>query len=258
MGRENAVRITQWLCGFRILVSLNQQSQAFDANTMLALSKTAKCYPQRVCKIQRQQQSKGRNNYPKFTETTFAFQEPRLHVSLSTCWRNHADTGCVTRLKRSHRNCYIFMISGHCQLSLPVPWEGSCHSATHCWAENTSGTPKSSDYKANVQTLQIPGFFIPSSKSLRSEYPATRFYCSLLMFQFWLLSFTACFKFCAALQHWGWKDYCSRLRLFQWLCCASSYQILLWTQDLMKFSLSLCCLVFQLFFLNFQRVQKLK
>lgn len=98
----------------------------------------------------------------------------------------------------------------------------------------------------------------PSSKSLCSEYPATRFYCSLLTFQFLLLSFTACFMFCVVLQHWGWKDYCSRLRPFQWLCCASSYQILLWTQDLMKFSLSLCCLVFQLFFLNFQRVQKLK
>lgn len=103
---------------------------------------------------------------------------------------------------------------------------------------------------------QIP---FPFSKSLRSDYPATRFYCSLLMFQsLFLLSFTACFMFCVVLQHWDWRDCCLRLRPFQWLCCASSYQILLWTQNLMKFSLSLCWLAFQLFFLNFQRVQKLK
>lgn len=99
----------------------------------------------------------------------------------------------------------------------------------------------------------------PFSKSLRSNYPATRFYCSLLMFQsLLLLSFTARFMFCVALQHLDWKDYCLHLRPFQSLCCASSYQILLWTQNLMKFSLSLCCSAFQLLFLNFQRVQKLK
>lgn len=166
--------------------------------------------------------------------------------------RNYAGAEPVTGLKCTHRSCCTRTHSWRCRISPPAPWD-----SRHHWPQNTSRnwTRSLACIKPTWTFLKyLAQIFCPSSQSLRSDYPAICFYCLLLTSQSLLLLST----FCVALQRSGWRDYCLRLGPSQWLCCASSYQILLWTRNLMKFSLFLCCLAFQLFLLNFQRVQKLK
>lgn len=213
----------------------------------------AKHYPQMVCHTHRQQRQKKQSHIYR-NHLCFWRSEalcPTGHSFHELCWHrvcsmSCADTECVAGLKCSPGTATPTLPSAS---FVPSPREGGSSLLPRKHLRRD---------KANVQIPQILAqVSSTSSKSLCSNCAAPCFSCSLLpsqSFSLLLLSSTSCVVW----RHWDSRGCCWHLEPSRWLCCASSYQTLLWIQDLMKFSLSLCCLAFQLFFLNFQRVQKLK
>lgn len=200
--------------------------------------------------------SKGRKSNPTFTEITSAFEGLRPCAPLGTRSTSCADTECVPWAVLTQSVLLVW----NAALALPHPPSPVPALSPPPREGGSSLLPRKHlrRDKANVQIPQILAqVSFTSSKSLRSNCAAPCFSCSLLpsqSFSLLLLSSTSCVVW----RRWDSRGCCWHLEPSRWLCCASSYQILLWIQDLMKFSLSLCCLAFQLFFLNFQRVQKLK